>query len=92
VFHSGEQVEQGLRLRRGEVAEPVEDLLLVGGRPAAPVAVALRGGAQPSHPRVGLVGIDLQESLPFQGVRQLPGILVRGPAAAAQAVLEIAAA
>jgi hypothetical protein len=31
VFHFGEQVEQVLRLGRGEVAEPVEYLLLVGG-------------------------------------------------------------
>jgi hypothetical protein len=53
-------------------------LLLVGGGPVAPVAVALGCGTQPPHPRIGLVGADLQEPLPLQGVRQLPGILVRG--------------
>jgi hypothetical protein len=79
VFHLGQQLKQGLRLGRGEVAELVEHLLLVGGGPVAPVAVALGRGAQPPDPRVGLVGADLQEFLPFQGVRQLPGVLVRGP-------------
>jgi hypothetical protein len=37
VFQFREQLEQGLRLGRGEVAEPVEHLLLVSGRPVAPV-------------------------------------------------------
>jgi hypothetical protein len=31
VFHLGEQLEQGLRLGRVEIAEPVEYLLLAGG-------------------------------------------------------------
>jgi hypothetical protein len=79
VFYLGEQLEEGLRLGGGEVGEPVEHLLLVGGRPVAPVALAFCRGAQPADPRVGLVGADLQESLPLQGVRQLPGILVGGP-------------
>jgi hypothetical protein len=79
VLYLREQFEQGLRLGWGEVTEPVEHLLLVSGRTVAPVAAALGRGAQPPDPRVGLVGADLQESLPFQGVRQLPGVLVGGP-------------
>jgi hypothetical protein len=59
VFDLSEQLEQGLCLGWGEIAEPVEHLLLVSGRPVAPVARALRRGAQPSHPRVGVVGADL---------------------------------
>ncbi len=134
VFDLGEQVEQDLRLGRDEIAEPVDHLLLVGGRPVAPVARALRRGAQPPHPRIGLpfVGIPLQPeqdaNVTFaqnQGAarlvpqhaagtpamtaaardlladdaardcaRRLQQIFaaVDGPAAAAQAVLEIATA
>jgi hypothetical protein len=65
VFHLREQLEQGLRLGCGEIAEPFEHLLLVGGRPVAPVALAPGRGAQPPDSRIGLVGADLQKSLPF---------------------------
>lgn len=63
----------------GELAEPLEHLLLVGGAASLPRRVAFRGGRQPAYAGVGVVRRDANESLAFKRCGELSDVLVRRP-------------